>query len=718
MSSKATKNTEEAREKKDQNSKKKRVRVLFSKRRTELSEAGSRQIDTASHLYDDRLSYASLEVIYFDHPLATRGTNILIQETLAAGFEIKSEDKKAEDAINEWINSLQEPFEDYIEEILQNMVVGGNSYVEKVKNVNESQLAGISIVDPNSIDLQRDTDGIVERDEKTKIPQGWVQVGDDSIKNVKFKYNDIAHFKLYKLSNSIIALGVLEPAYSTFKSLRKMEDGYAEAEYRHGYPNWDIVVGDENGQATADDKKEADKLADDIVAGQDVFVHDTRKKVTKQESKTHKSATERFSYFIDIVCATFGVPRGDLLGTGEGSNRATARELSTTKEKHIRALQKNIARTFEDKIFKDVLKLNYSITNSKVSFKWNELRPEDQTSKMERLTKLAKVGLLTPDPELEKWVREQEGLPEKKIDTSKVDSDSHLPQQTMANKGLSRKESAEDMSIYLEVEYILQEYNRSLQKTYTNFRRKLISGFVPNLTDFKKIVVKESKALLDKVGEDIEKYVVLAYRKGQKVAIDEGKIGKTHELATDRQVINHLVELNEGYIVDLTSSITTQIERAVENGLVAEESINQIQSRIDDIFTKDLKIPRKGYTRTNKDGSKTEVKPGFMTIPLYKRLEMIATEETRESFRQARINHYNVRRPDVENLTWVSLFRNTCQDCEELDGKTFAKGNVPDRPHVNCQCTVVPAIAAETVSDPSKVTLPITGKPTFARSKS
>lgn len=707
----------------------------------------SMQLNTRSHLYEDRISYNKLETCYFDHPLANRGVNMIITEILSAGYTIQSEDEKAKEKIEEWISNLTKPFRTLMEMILQNCLVGGNCFLELILDMIK-EIRDLAVVPAGTMDFQRNLQGKILRNPKTKEPVGWVQIDEEFFQNsVKFDYDDIVHFQLYKLSNDPLAMGIIESAYSVFTNLRKIEDAYAEALYRHGYPNWDITIGTIDIPASAEDITDADDIAEDIVSGADVFKHGPLLKIDKVESMRMDKITAQLDYFIYLVCAAFGIPKGELLGTGEGTNRATAKELALAKEKHIKALQSTISEIFQENIFKRVLKTNYNIEED-VWIEFAEIRPEDQTSKIERVKMLAEVGLITPDFELENYFREQEDLPliKEQDFLPKGDSDSNLPPQAPPiekkpkpedeespippKEQMTDEEKLERNRPYSSVEPILRSYLRVLKGKFTTLKNTLRKRVVLDKERIEEILKEYFDILKDDLEDTVKEYIPKAFKKGQDITIDDILSGTkkqkqkilqaysadVHLLVSDQAVMDHLVKQNLGYVNDLSNTLRDQIFRSLSEGLEANETIEQLRMRISTIFSTDMKVPRKAYDRRNPDGSITKVAPGELTISLIRRLEMIATEETRESFRQSRIQYYTEKRPDLDSLMWVATLRNSCADCRALHRKVFPKNRVPDRPHPDCECTVAATRAPP--KSPTKIKLPITGKPKFDRSAS
>lgn len=666
----------------------------------------TKQIDTVPSLYDDRIAFEDLETIYFDHPIGFRGVNHLITETMSAGYSIASDDEKAKKRIEDWIAELEKPFDETLEKIMQQLLVGGNCFIELIMNATKSKVFDIALMDPNSIDyLRHETDlNKILRDPKTKLPMGYKQKDHSGWEEKVFPYEDVAHFGLHKISNSLIAVGLIEPTFSTFERLRKIEDSLAEAIYRHGFSNWEVVCGDMEHPPSAEDIDIGKQMGDDIVAGQDVLVHGPMQNMNRHEPSKIKEMSASLDYYLHLICAGFGIDKQTLLGSGEGANKATQRELGTTKEKHVRALQNSLSSNFQNLIFAVVLKKNYN-QEADVWIEWGELRPEDKTLKVDRLTKLMQAGLLTYTEDLEELIRESEGLPPLKKKEQADGAIGNSPTSDSDDDSTTTAEEDEEelkrRDPYKSVDNILKSYLRSLKGRFGSTRKRLERRVTTDKEKLRDILDAEIDALNNDIVDSVKSYLPAAVDKG-------------FTLADKPDIVDAMITGNLGYLTELTGLLKSQLRSSLLDGIRAGESVTKLRGRIADLFETELQVERRGYEKKMPDGTIRRIKPTTMKIPLVQRLEMIATEEVRESFRQSRINYYKENRPDIKAMEWQTVGdEDVCPDCETLSGKSFSIEKIPDRPHPNCRCGI--SASTKRVSDPAKVKLPITTKPKFDR---
>jgi SPP1 gp7 family putative phage head morphogenesis protein len=672
--------------------------------RKELADySQSKVLQTYPSIYYERIAYENLENLYFTHPFATNGVNHYLNELASVGWHLESDHPKGAEYSDEFLHNCTLDPEDLLEFIRSQLLIGGNCFIELVPNRGKNKIVDLRIIDPNSIDYQRnDTEKTIKLDDKTMLPVGFCQKG-LYCKEQKFTYEEVAHARLYKLSNTLLGMGILEPSYETFEDLKEGQRGLAEAIYRHGYPNWEIIVGKPERDATAEEIKAADAIAEDIVAGQDVFKHDHNMIIKKIESNNIKSLKDNLDHFLDLISASLGVDQHTLTGKGDSSNRAVQQEFSKKQEKNVRAVQSSINSVFQHQIFKRMLKKNHGI-DANVWFVWDESKAEDKSLQAERIHKYTQVGMLTYTPETEEQIREIEGLPalnkeDKKDDTEIIDVEATVDEE-LDDKTLQRKDE------YSSVDDTLASYLRSLKGRFGRLRNALTRRVVSDKARFKEILQNEIDDLNNEVLDSVNHYLPLAFDTGFRV-------GK-RELASKEDIIKHLTTLNIQYITELSATVQDQILKSISDGIDARESLDELKARIKNLFETDLEVKRKAHKRTMPDGTVREIKATTMKIPILQRLQMIATEEVRESFRQSKLNYYIEERPDIPSMEWRSRQdEKVCLDCKELHGKTFPVNHVPDRPHPNCRCGL--AASEDDPEDPTKVKLPITKKPKFER---
>jgi hypothetical protein len=315
---------------------------------------------------------------------------------------------------------------DLLAETLRHQFIVGNAYQENIYNKRGSKIVDFDMINPITMDYLRKQNGFIYLDEDQNIV-GYVQtVPTSQDVNLKQKFEfptdarvdvnqlfipkeRVTHFKLYKVGDGFEGLGLIEPIYNS--SLRKLnsEKGFAEAASRLGSPIIMAQIGDSLHEPTP--QQIQNSLTEVSKVNQkSAFSFPYTTKVSLLEPRKPEKLKEYLDYFLETEITGMGMPAAFSTGKGEETNRATLARQEYLLKLSLKEIIKRTVKTIEDKQIKVIAK-QYGVNPVKV--KWGEIALEEVDAKSTRLTQYAKEGLLSPDLELENYIRDLEGLPKK-----------------------------------------------------------------------------------------------------------------------------------------------------------------------------------------------------------------------------------------------------------------------------------------------------------------
>ena len=99
------------------------------------------------------------------------------------------------------------------------------------------------------------------------------------------------------------------------------------------------------------------------------------------------------------------------MGSGEGTNRATLEEMTDAGARHINTIHRVIANAFNNQIFKRMLEAGQ--ISSVVTIKFNPIKVSEGFDKITAIIGAVAGGVMTPDAELEDYIREYLELPKR-----------------------------------------------------------------------------------------------------------------------------------------------------------------------------------------------------------------------------------------------------------------------------------------------------------------
>ena len=337
-----------------------------------------------------------LYILYRRDPMCWRVVKTLSALTVARGFKIIPKSDKAKNVIKEFlfrlsrtdpINALQV----MIRRIAEDASWSGDAWTEKIyakkwdenddpNKIQGNQIIGLKSIHPLTFDFKREINGDIVLDEDGKFgPQGEFLAYTQYSENGRFKQDvdkrRIAHFANSTIGDEILGISDLEIIFKTRHRALNIEEGIAQGAYRHGVPFLTLQVGDELHKP---DKKMMDEAADAVKGSSFMseFVHPPWYVPKLHEQFSLSKSQGILEPFINLVTAASGLPRPVMLGSGEGTNKATIKELiQLLPDTVIIPKQQALKLFIEEQILMPLMEIN-NIDEVPI-IQWNEVFPPD-----------------------------------------------------------------------------------------------------------------------------------------------------------------------------------------------------------------------------------------------------------------------------------------------------------------------------------------------------
>jgi len=366
---------------------------------------------------------------YVSDPLVFNSVNKYVQIIMAAGFHFEGSDESVKGA-EEFFNKIGDYGGEIDEDILlaetyKNQFVIGSNWYENIYNKTRAKLVDLDIINPITIDYVRDNSGNVLLSDYGN-PKGFVQ-NLRGIVDIEQKFQDeipdeadiseklflppwkVTHFKLYTIGDNLDGLGIVEPIYNSGNRKLNIEQGYANAARRLGYPIITAQIGDSLHEPTPQQKEDTlNEIAD--VDYKSSFAFPYYVKLGLLESKKPEKLSEHLDYFQNAQVTGLGLPQAFASGSGEATNRSTLARQEYIMKLSLKEVIKRTTKTINKNILSVLAKQNKWEDVPRMV--WNEVSLEELDSKAKRIVSYAQAGLIKPTENIEKYIKHIEGLPE------------------------------------------------------------------------------------------------------------------------------------------------------------------------------------------------------------------------------------------------------------------------------------------------------------------
>jgi len=384
------------------------------------------------------VSKEQLEKLYHVDGLIFAQVNDYVMYIVRPGFYFLSDNTDLVRECEKWaedVNLLA-----LMEEVVRDIFVtgAGNAFLELGYTEDSRDILKLRVINPKtgigyirdkrtkSVKLDENFEPLGFIQEKNMLGQKveWyrdrILVDGKKVWSPKYPGDDgrdrIAHFKLFGLGESMLGQSPLETIFKQALIRLNLEDNVGEGGFRSGAV---IAYVGESGKPPV---KDADvesvvnilkRITVDSIFG---FKHNVR--VERFPSPDIKDRDSLIRYFADVQSAGMGIPLAKYFTSGVGQRRRDLELMNLDFEYRVIALQDRLAEQMREKLFYRVLKARGRVKRlsevPKVVFR--RKTPMMQRQRSSDISRLFRRDILTWDPELEKLLREEFGLPTSFVD--------------------------------------------------------------------------------------------------------------------------------------------------------------------------------------------------------------------------------------------------------------------------------------------------------------
>ena len=374
----------------------------------------------------ERVSLYDLETRYKDDPIIYNSVNVRTQTIMAPGYHLLG-DKNDIRVIEEFFRNVGSvggglPWNEILTRIFQHQFIYGRSWTELIPNVEKTELVDIDIIDPKKMDYLRDSYGNIVLDEYSN-PIGYVEkVGgggeiDSKIlppapyrlesgqiflppdRAVQFIYNT--------MGDGFEGIGLVEPVYKASVRRDDAESAWANSPI---FPMLVSKIGNESHEPT---KQHLMSALDELSASKkrSVFTYPYWVELEMLQAKQPEKVIDQFKHYEDAEIAGLGLAKAFAKWEGGETNRDTL----ARQEFMLKISLKNTAFKTCERIMRQIFgkMLEFGQIKSIPVMVWNEIALQELDSKADRIVQYLGSGGLTPDSDLEKYIRTVERLPPK-----------------------------------------------------------------------------------------------------------------------------------------------------------------------------------------------------------------------------------------------------------------------------------------------------------------
>jgi hypothetical protein len=674
-----------------------------------LSEVNAGVRQTAITIDYSTVNYAKLESIYKTDQMVFQAVNIISTFAVSKGYEyIVDENNDEQLEMRDKISSFDAKvgLPKLLTDVVRHLHIYGNAYLEIVySKTDEKKVVDLALIDPKTITFKKKATGEIDFDESGNI-KGYVQTV--NAKKIDLRPDQIIHFRINTIADSLTGTGIIEPLVKVIEAKRNIEIGLAEAVYRHGFPQFHVKLGDSEHQPTADQVTEESEKYKKINSKSE-FVTPYYYDIKLLEAPSLKGGESYLKYFIDQMVAGTGVPKTILLGTGEGSNRATSFTQQQNFFLYVGGIQMLIAENLQKSLFGKIL----NVEESPVFMVFNSLQTKTDLELAQEREIYLRNGVLAPDE-----VRQEMGLdpisPPPNSDDQDVSNDSSggfiFSEEDFLNDADLMLEEDEDFeSAFLPIarnyeeadktDYggVLQELGQPIRsrfirdqhilthrinKIMDRGREKILKEIDDKLADENQSLAAEDlvidSELLAPERDALTAAVFLDSKKKFKQGIKLGEefIKKKHPVVAgikvkstvNEQAIRALDIRSTQLAKSVSGDLLKATQTAIREGLQARKGAKQLKEDIERVFEKF------GGTagRFNKVGT---------------RAELIARTELHRSFIDGTLQSF--RELKVEKLRMI-VNVGACEQCLEVSADNqsvplqLSVGIIPVHPRCRC----------------------------------
>lgn len=378
-----------------------------------------------------RIDLKSLETVYMTNGTVFNGVNKIVQTIMAAGYSLVDSNQRRKQFYERFLDNIGSTGgkltrDELFTRIFQYQCIYGGAWVENIYNKKGNRILDLDTINSTQMDYAKNSMNKIVLD-PVGNPVGFTQtiplsagISISELRKfpappkVSLKHNQIflppervVQFKLYTVGDGFYPIGLIEPIYNQSLWKGNVEKGLANFIYRLGFAPLTITVGDLNHEPTPAQIERALEKGKDLSNKQVIAVPYWYKLQTIEVRKLEKMK-DNLEYFKEQEIAGMGIPKPFVTGGGEDTNRATLVNQSKIFRLTLKDIISRTIATIHRDIFQKIAELEGF--NGYPKIKWGEVQEEEMADKADRMAKYANAKLLTPTPEIEKYIKKIENL--------------------------------------------------------------------------------------------------------------------------------------------------------------------------------------------------------------------------------------------------------------------------------------------------------------------
>jgi len=409
------------------------IESLVSKQTTNQPEIRSLRLVGPEKRREPSVSKEQLELLYRIDGLTFRVVQKYIEKMLGAGYYLKGGSERAREICQEFCERIDIIF--ILGEIIRDIFVTGNgtAWTELGYTPDGRDIIEVKLINPKSgIDFIRDTQDAILYDTDLR-PIGFELGGVLGYPKIKWtkdaieeegkivwrptrKEEDgrdrIAYFKLVGVGEEELGMSPLEPGYKAALTRMNLEDTVGNTAFRAASVVAYVGAKEEDPRAIPDEViNQVSKELQDIDQFS-IWAFRRNVELTSFPIPRVTDFERLMYYFADLQASSTGIGLALILQPLERGYRGDIEIAREEFRESVRLFQKILSYQVKENFFKRLLKARGIPLEETPNFVLRERERGIALSTARRLSAYARYKLITPDPNLESWIREQEGLPQ------------------------------------------------------------------------------------------------------------------------------------------------------------------------------------------------------------------------------------------------------------------------------------------------------------------
>ena len=357
---------------------------------------------STANLFDKRersiKELESLEVRYLQGGPVRKAIDAYALFALSNGYLIEGDNDADVESVEEQLDSLD--IESSMWQAIVDSLVFGDAFQELAtgSGMMSDTVVAIYPRPAKMFDIKANEHGLVT---------GYIQYRDDKREaTVSLSLDEILHISLFHLGGSKYGVSLVQSAKDDIDRDCQAITSLSDSIERHGHPRYHAKVGAE-GETVP--QTVLDRVADQL----DGLKHNTELatcadvNIVALDIQGVSNAKEYSDVMMSRMACALGVPLG-ILGISEGNNRATAGTHKEAFEISIGAIQRRLARQYNDQLINRLLPDNKKGT---VKLRFPDVDSEEQLAMAQYVAAVLQADPVSPIASAE-WARKQLNIPE------------------------------------------------------------------------------------------------------------------------------------------------------------------------------------------------------------------------------------------------------------------------------------------------------------------